>query len=95
MIRDGGTYVIVGQYTDAGDISINPHLDINKKHIKIKGSWGSDYSHFYKSVKFLEKYETKFPWEKIISKIYSLDEANQALRDVQNLSVMKAVIKPN
>ena len=28
--RDGGTYVIVGQYTNAGDVTFNPHLDINK-----------------------------------------------------------------
>ena len=52
--RDGGTYVIVGQYTNAGEVSINPHLDINKKHLTVKGSWGSDFSHFYLAVKFLQ-----------------------------------------
>ncbi|MCE7736913.1 MAG: zinc-binding dehydrogenase [Candidatus Heimdallarchaeota archaeon] len=95
MIRDGGTYIIVGQYTDAGSISINPHENINKKHITIKGCWGSDFSHFYLAVKFVEKYDNKFPWEKIISKIYSLEEASQALEDVKNYLVMKSVIKPN
>lgn len=95
MIRDGGTYVIVGQYTDAGNISINPHNNINKKHITIKGCWGSDFSHFYLAVKFVEKYKDKFPWEKIISKIYSLEEASLALDDVKNYLVMKSVIKPN
>ncbi|MFV2015635.1 MAG: zinc-binding dehydrogenase, partial [Candidatus Heimdallarchaeota archaeon] len=66
MLRDGGTYVVVGQYTNAGNISINPHEDINKKHLTIKGCWGSDFSHFYLSVKFIEKYKEKYPWHKII-----------------------------
>ncbi|MHA2252485.1 MAG: zinc-binding dehydrogenase [Candidatus Kariarchaeaceae archaeon] len=95
MTRDGGTYVIVGQYTNAGDVSINPHLEINKKHITIKGSWGSDFSHFYLAVKFMAKYHDKYPWEKIISKEYPLEDAEIALLDVQGLKVMKALIAPN
>lgn len=95
MCRDGGTYVIVGQYTDAGNVSINPHLEINKKHLSIKGCWGSDFSHFYLAVKFMAKFHNKFPWESIISREYSLEEAIEALGDVEKLKVMKAIIKPN
>ena len=95
LVRDGGTYVVVGQYTDAGTITVNPHLDINKKHVTIKGCWGSDFSHFYLAVKFVEQYADKFPWDRIISREYSLEEAAQALQDVKNYKIMKAVIKPN
>lgn len=94
MTRDGGTYTIVGQYTDAGNIEINPHLHINKKHLTIRGSWGSDFSHFYLAVKLVERYADIFPFEKIITKEYSLEEANEALEDVEQLRVMKALIKP-
>jgi L-iditol 2-dehydrogenase len=41
LVRDGGTYVIVGQYTDHGPVEINPHLQINKKHVDIRGVWGT------------------------------------------------------
>ncbi len=92
--RDGGTYIIVGQYTNAGDVSINPHLDINKKHLTIKGSWGSDFSHFYLAVKFIESFYNKLPLDLIISRQYNLDEIEQALDDVKNLKVMKALINP-
>lgn len=92
--RDGGTYVIVGQYTNAGDVEINPHLDINKKHLTVRGSWGSDFSHFYKAVKFVEHFYNKLPLDLIISKEYNLDEINEALNDVKNLKVMKALISP-
>ncbi|MFX1283352.1 MAG: zinc-binding dehydrogenase [Promethearchaeota archaeon] len=94
MTRDGGTYTIVGQYTNAGDVKINPHLDINKKHLTIKGSWGSDLSHFYLAVNLIKRYSTTYPFKNIISHEYSLDEAAKALDDVEHLRVMKAIIKP-
>ncbi|MFX0149944.1 MAG: zinc-binding dehydrogenase [Candidatus Hodarchaeota archaeon] len=94
MTREGGTYTIVGQYTDAGNVEINPHLDINKRHLTIRGSWGSDFSHFFLAVKLVEKYENSFPFENIISKEYSLEQAAEALDDVEQLRVMKALIKP-
>ncbi|MFX0114308.1 MAG: zinc-binding dehydrogenase [Candidatus Hodarchaeota archaeon] len=94
MTRDGGNYTVIGQYTNAGEISINPHLHINKKHLTIRGSWGSDFSHFYLAVKFIERYATSYPFEKIISKDYSLEEAERALKDVEQLQIMKAIIKP-
>jgi threonine dehydrogenase-like Zn-dependent dehydrogenase len=95
MTRDGGTYTIVGQYTDAGDVRLNPHLHINKKHLTIRGSWGCDLSHFYLAVKLVEKYGNTLPFESIISDEYSLEEASVALNDVEQLNVMKAIINPN
>ncbi|MHA2366554.1 MAG: zinc-binding dehydrogenase, partial [Candidatus Hodarchaeales archaeon] len=94
MTRDGGKYTVVGQYTNAGNVQINPHLDINKKHITIRGSWGSDFSHFYLAVQFLIKFKHQYPWEKMISHEYTLEDASQALDDVEHLRVMKALIKP-
>jgi len=58
------------------------------------GTWGSEFRHFYLAVKFNERYGDAYPWEKIISREYSLDEASQALTDVENLRVMKALINP-
>ncbi len=93
MTRDGGTYVIVGQYTDAGNTTINPHNHINKKHLTIKGSWGSDFSHFYLAVQFVKK-NFDLPWETIISNDYGLNELNKALEDLSNYRIMKAVVNP-
>jgi threonine dehydrogenase-like Zn-dependent dehydrogenase len=95
MTRDNGTYVVVGQYTDAGGVSINPHWQINKKHLDIRGTWGIDYSHIHRSVRVMAKHSQRFRWRKWVSKIYSLDDAEVALDDVENLRVMKAAIAPN
>jgi len=95
MTRDNGSYLIVGQYTDAGDITINPHLDINKKHLDIRGCWGFDFSHFYKAINMLKRFQSKYPFDGFISRKYALNEVNDALRAVENFEVVKAVVEPN
>src|SRR5678816_3513306 len=47
--RDAGTVVVVGQYTDHGLTSFNPHLNLNKKHLDVRGCWGSEFTHFYRA----------------------------------------------
>lgn len=94
MARDAGTYVIAGQYTDNGDIVINPHREINKKHLTIKGTWGIDFRHFYRSIQVMAKFHDRFSWEKLISRYYRLDLINTALNDVESQRVIKAVIAP-
>ncbi|MBC7236959.1 MAG: zinc-binding dehydrogenase [Chloroflexi bacterium] len=95
MTRDAGRYVIVGQYTDVGDIRMNPHLDINKKHLDVRGSWGSDFSHFWRGLRVLAKHGERFRWEHFISRRYSLQEANEAIDDVEHYRTVKALIDPN
>ncbi len=95
LTRDGGVYVILGQYTDAGDVTINPHRDINRKHLDVRGCWGIDFSHFYKSIQLLTRNRDRLPWEDMISRYYSLDEAARALDDVAHQRVVKAVLCPN
>lgn len=94
MTRDAGRYVVVGQYTDAGEVSINPHLDLNKKHLEIRGSWGSDYSHFYKMVQVLAKHGARVGWERMITREYGLGEMNDALAAVAQGQVVKAIVNP-
>ncbi len=95
MARDGGHYVIVGQYTDNGVVEINPHLHINKKHLEIRGCWGSDLSHVWRAMELLARFRDRFPWKSLISRRYSLREAQEALEDVEARRVVKAVIEPN
>ena len=95
MTRDQGRYVIVGQYTDMGAIPVNPHVDINRKHLEIRGTWGIDFGHLWRAMRVLEKHGDRFQWERFISKRYTLDQANQALADVEQLRIVKALIDPN
>ncbi|MGY8688782.1 MAG: zinc-binding dehydrogenase [Verrucomicrobiales bacterium] len=94
MARDAGRYVIVGQYTDNGDVTINPHSHINKKHLDIRGCWGSEFTHVYRSVAMMARTRNRLDWSAMISQDYGLHEAAQGLSDVENLRVIKAIIDP-
>lgn len=95
MTRDNGTYVVAGQYTDAGDVTINPHWHINRKHIDIRGVWGIDFSHFYRTIQVMARHSQRFGWQQLISRIYPLNQVQTALEDVESLRILKAVIAPN
>jgi len=94
IVRDAGIYAVAGQYTDAGNVTLNPHRAINKKHLDIRGVWGTDFSHLYRAIQMLNKHRETFPWTSMISRFYSLEQAGQALQDVEAGRVVKAVIKP-
>lgn len=94
LARDAGRYVIVGQYTDNGDIALNPHRHINKKHLDVRGCWGSDFSHVYRAMEILARFGSRMDWAALISRRYALEEAGEALADVEARRVVKAVIIP-
>ena len=91
--RDAGTVVIVGQYTDHGDVSFNPHLDLNKKHLDVRGCWGSDFSHFYRAVEIAARHGHRIPWREMAARRYGIDRAGEGLAAVERREVLKAVIE--
>jgi len=94
VLRDGGTYVVAGHYTDAGDIPLNPHTDINRKHAIVKGQWGTDFHHLVGALRLLGRHADRLPFASVIGGRYTLEQAGQALEDVAGLRVTKAIITP-
>ncbi|RJP35826.1 MAG: alcohol dehydrogenase [Phycisphaerales bacterium] len=92
--RDAGRVVVVGQYTDAGEVPFNPHTDLNRKHLDVRGCWGSDYSHFHRSVRLLDSRIARAMWSQFTLSRYELKDANQALGDVATGKTVKALILP-
>ncbi|GAA4012036.1 zinc-binding dehydrogenase [Allokutzneria multivorans] len=94
LTRDAGRYVVVGQYSNVGDASFNPHLDLNQKHLDVRGCWGSDVGHVFRSVQVVARYGHQFPWAELISAEYDLSQTQQALDDVAAGRTVKALIVP-
>jgi threonine dehydrogenase-like Zn-dependent dehydrogenase len=95
MARDGGRYVIVGHYSDSGEIPLNPYRDINRKHLEIRGTWGIEYHHFHKAIGLLKALSVSRPGirlEEAMVSVYPLEEVEEALRAVRQRRVVKAVI---
>jgi threonine dehydrogenase-like Zn-dependent dehydrogenase len=95
MVRDGGRVVICGHYTDNGAVEIHPHWQINRKHIDIKGCWGSRYDHFHRAVSLAAKYGDQKPWREMVSGRFDLEHAADALKAVEDRTAIKALITPN
>ena len=94
MLRDAGRYVVVGQYTDAGDVTLNPHRHINRKHADLRGCWGYEFTHLHRALALLARHRERFRWRELISREYRLADAGKALVDMERLGVVKAVIRP-
>jgi threonine dehydrogenase-like Zn-dependent dehydrogenase len=95
IVRDGGRVIICGHYTDNGAVEIHPHWQINRKHVEIKGCWGSRYDHFHRAVALTTKYGSLKPWAEMVSGRYELQNADEALAAVENRTALKAIITPN
>jgi len=94
MVRDGGRVVVVGQYTDAGDITISPHRHLNRKHITLLGSWGYEFRHLHLSMGGLERTRGRLDWAGFVTREYPLQEATRALDDMKSQAVLKALLRP-
>ncbi|MBE0594351.1 MAG: zinc-binding dehydrogenase [Gemmatimonadales bacterium] len=94
LLRDGGTYVVAGHYTDTGTAEINPHLHVNRRHADVRGQWGTDFRHIVRALRLLGKHQERLRFDRVIGGRYGLANAQQALDDVAALRVTKAVIDP-
>jgi len=95
LARNGGRYVILGHYTNVGDSRVNAHEQINRKHLEIRGCWGSEAGHFLRALRVLERHARHVPWGEIGAKTYGLHELNEALAEAEAFRVPKALVKPN
>lgn len=94
LARDGGRYIVAGHYTDVGPSSINAHQHINRKHLEIRGCWGSEAGHFLRALSFLERYASTVPWRAIGGDTYPLTRLNEALADAEAMRITKALVDP-
>ena len=94
LARDGGRYIIAGHYTDAGASSINVHRQINRKHLEIRGCWGSEPAHFLRALTFLERHAKDVPWRDVGARTYPLTALNDALADAEAMRITKALVDP-
>jgi L-iditol 2-dehydrogenase len=94
LARDGGRYVIAGHYTDAGTSTINAHWQINRKHLDIRGCWGSEARHFLRALSILERHAASIPWREIGARRYGLRQLDAALADAEAMRIPKALVDP-
>jgi L-iditol 2-dehydrogenase len=94
LVRDAGRVVVAGQYTDAGTTLWNPHRDLNRKHIEVRGCWGCDFSHVHRALVYLRHGALAALWDHIELTRFGLEEVQEGLDAVAGGAVVKALISP-
>src|SRR5262249_4209396 len=94
LCRDGATYLVLGQYADAGNVSFNPHT-ITRKQLRLAGSWGFEPRHVDQALRLLERSQWRLRFESQVTHRFPLEQADEALQTVRRLQAGKAVITPD
>jgi len=88
--RRGGSYLVVGQYTDAGDAPVNPH-QIVLRQLDVVGSWAFTGAHLVEYVRLLPALTAGFDLASLAT-TFPLDGVGAAFDALAAGSVMKAVL---
>lgn len=92
MARRGGSYLIIGQYTDSGNAWFNPH-QIVYRQLDMVGSWAFTGAHLTEYIRILPSLAERFDLARLVTQ-YPLDKVSDALAAVASGSIMKAVLTP-
>jgi len=94
FLRDGGTYVEMGQFTDAGAISTNWHR-ICTKDLNVLGSWAFTANDLPLGVDMLYQARDKYPWRDMQT-LFPFTEAGvkDAVSQAMAMKTVKSTIIP-
>ena len=93
MCRDGGKYLVLGHYCNAGTVAFNPHV-ITRKQLQVFGSWSSEPRHLKAAIEFLHSTGKEFPFASAVTHRFPIEKANEALQLTAALQAAKCVIIP-
>lgn len=93
MCRDGGKFLVMGQYCDSGTFEFRPHI-ITRKQLQVIGTWSSEPRHMAAALGFLESCGEEFPFASLVTHRFPLEEAHEALQAVAHWRSVKSVIVP-
>lgn len=90
LARRGGSYLVVGQYADAGPATIVPHHVVHRQ-LDVVGSWAFSGAHLVDYVRLLPALTRRADLASLVT-TFPLDEHAAALRAVAEGTVMKALL---
>ena len=94
MLRDGGTFVEMGQFTDAGSIDTNWHR-MCVKEVQILASWAFTPDEVAQAMRNLHAIQHDYDWS-LMQRVFPLSEAGvaEAIRSAIAMECVKATIVP-
>lgn len=93
LCRDGGKCLVLGQYADAGNVAVNPHI-ITRKQLQIFGSWGFEPRHVDRALTLLENAHWQQRFGAEITHRFPLEQASEAIDMARRQAAGKTVVVP-
>jgi len=92
MCCRGGTCTMPGIAVPVGDTPVSFYEEVSIRNLIIRGVWVSDASHYRQAVELV--LSKRYPFDRLVSRTFQLEEANEALGATERRDVIKAVIVP-
>jgi len=94
LLRTGGMLVEAGNFSDLGDVAINPHRHLCSKNVRILGVGGEEVASYGPSMRQLLRYMRHYPVREFVSHRCRLDDVDAAVKQSIASDSMKVVIDP-
>ncbi len=94
MLRLGGLLVEAGNFSDLGEIGINPHRHLCSKSVRIMGVGGEEPASYGPCMRQMARYMKHYPLREFVTHRYPLRDVETAVHKAIAPDSMKVVIEP-
>lgn len=94
MLRRGGTYCETGNFVDTGSVNLNIHKHFSAKNVLFIGNTNHPHDMYYAHHEMMVRYRHEYPWEKLVSHRFKLEECEKALEAAYSPEALKVVFIP-
>lgn len=94
LLRPGGLLVEAGNFSDLGDVAINPHRQLCSKNVRILGVGGEEAAAYAPSMRQMVRYMRHYPLAEFVTHRFALREVEAAMKQSIARDSMKVVIDP-
>jgi threonine dehydrogenase-like Zn-dependent dehydrogenase len=94
MLRVGGTFIEVGNFSDLGPVAIFPNRHLCSKGLTLIGIPGQEPGAYLPGLRQMARYQATIPFGEFVSHRYGLEDGEQAVLTAMSPGSLKVVIDP-
>ncbi len=94
MLRRGGTYCETGNFVNTGTVTLNVHRHLAAKNVLFIGNTNHPHDAYYAHMDMMIRHRGQFPWHKLVTHRYALEDCRAALAKAYEADALKVVFVP-